>query len=233
MAHHPAGGIAARCFAIALGCLALSGCTSVGVQTGMRHALDYGPRMQLRVCVLHTPDVKPARVDALIRAVNDEFADYGIEVVVPWSRPWQRAGFSHERLFDDIARRELEAPCDRLVAFVDRNAGDALWGLLMPEVLGMVDEATHTRGYVVATRASLNQLFVSPAKATVHEFYHLLGCPHAESMDACYQRIAALKQARAEGADFVPGVDGEGEFVMTREMANRTLHLALAGQPGM
>jgi len=169
----------------------------------------------------------------LIHAVNDEFAGYGIEVVVPWSRPWQRAGFTHGRLFDDIAHRELEAPCDRLVAFVDRSAGDALWGLVMPEVLGMVDEATHTRGYVVATRASLNQLFVPPSKATVHEFYHLLGCPHSGTMDACYRQIAALKRAHAADADFVPGVDQTGAFVMTRENANQTLRYALAGQPAM
>jgi len=216
------------------GCVvAMAGCTSVGTHTRERNALGYGPPMQLRVCVLHTPGVAPQRIDALIHAVNDEFAGYGIEVVVPWSRPWQRAGFTHGRLFDDIAHRELEAPCDRLVAFVDRNAGDALWGLVMPEVLGMVDEATHTRGYVVATRASLNQLFVPPSKATVHEFYHLLGCPHSGTMDACYRQIAALKGAHAADADFVPGVDQTGAFVMTRENANQTLRDALAGQPAM
>jgi len=216
------------------GCaIALAGCTSVGTHTRERYALDYGPPMQLRVCVLHAPGVAPGRIDALIHAVNEEFESYGIEVVVPWSRPWHRAGFTHERLFDDIAHRELEAPCDRLVAFVDRNAGDALWGLVMPEVLGMVDDATHTRGYVVATSASLNQLFVPPSKATVHEFYHLLGCPHAGSMDACYRRIAALKAAHVANAGFVPGIDDAGAFVITREAANRTLREALAGQPGM
>lgn len=213
--------------------LALAACTGIGTPTRDRLTIDYGPPMQLRVCVLHTPDIAPQRIDALIDAVNEEFAAYGIQVVVPWIRPWQRAGFTHERLFEDVAQRELEAPCDRLVAFVDRNAGDALWGLLMPEVLGMVDEATHTRGYVVATRASLNQLFVAPTKATVHEFHHLLGCPHARSMDACYRRIAALKRAHDAQADFVPGVDEAGAFVITREDANRTLREAFAGRPGM
>ncbi|WP_216964020.1 hypothetical protein [Lysobacter sp. MMG2] len=207
----------------------MAGCTSVGMHTRERFAHDYGPPMQLRVCVLHTDDVTPQRIDTLIAAVNKEFRSYGIDVVVPWARPWQRAGFTHERLFDDIVRREVEAPCDRLVAFVDRNAGDALWGLVMPEVLGMVDDPTHTRGYVVATRVSLNQVFTSPAKATVHEFYHLLGCPHAESMDACYTRIVALKNARLADADFVPGIDEDGAFLRTRESANRVMREALAG----
>ena len=226
-------GKAARGFWLCALLVALAACTSVGTHTRERLALDYGPPMQLRVCVLHTPDVAPRRIDALVAAVNEEFQAYGITVVVPWVRPWQRAGFTHERLFEDVAQRRLEAPCDRLVAFVDRNAGDALWGLLMPEVLGMVDEATHTRGYVVATRASLNQLFVPPSKATVHEFYHLLGCPHAGSMDGCYRAIAALKRAHDASADFVPGIDPAGGFVTTREDANQTLRDALAGRPGM
>ena len=46
----------------------------------------------------------------------------------------------------------------------------------MPEVLGSVDDTIRTRGYVVATQASFNQLFTPPPKATVHDFYHLLGC---------------------------------------------------------
>lgn len=226
-----AGWSAVACFRMAVASLAivLAGCTSVGVHTRERFVQDYGPPMQLRVCVLHTDDVTPRRIDTLLAAVNEEFAPYGIEVVVPWSRPWQRAGFTHESLFDDVVRRELQPPCDRLIAFVDRNAADALWGLLMPEVLGMVDDATHTRGYVVATRVSLNQLFTSPSRTTVHEFYHLLGCPHAESLDDCYTRIAALKNARIATTDFVPGIDEEGGFLLTRDSTNRVLRDVLAG----
>jgi hypothetical protein len=58
-------------------------------------------------------------------------------------------------------------PCDRLVALVDRNAGDFLWGLVMPEILGEVDNATHTRGYIVATTGSVNQMIEPPSKAAV------------------------------------------------------------------
>jgi hypothetical protein len=150
--------------------------------------------------------------------VNIEFAPYGIQIVVPWQHAWTRAGFTHSSLFDDVARRDLEPPCDRLVALVDRNAGDFLWGLLMPEILGEVDEATRTRGYIVATTGSVNQLLEPPSQATVHEFYHLLGCPHALSLSRCYHLIAALKthidpakgfvvratrMIRAQGADQV------------------------------
>ncbi|WP_309262061.1 hypothetical protein [Lysobacter arvi] len=209
--------------------LALAGCSSVGHHTAGRDAYDYGPQATLRVCVLHTDDVGADRVQALIGAVDREFAAYGIRVVVPWTRAWKRAGFSHEALFDDVAQRTLEAPCDRLVAFVDRNAGDFLWGLVMPEVLGAVDQATHTRGYVVATRASLNQLFSSPTATSVHEFYHLLGCPHAATMTGCYARIARLKRAILPEADFFPGVAPDGSFLRTREAVNDRVRPGLAG----
>jgi hypothetical protein len=87
-----------------------------------------------------------------------------------------------------------------------------------------VDDDTHTRGFVVATRASLNQLLASPADTAVHEFYHLLGCPHAATLTACYERIVALKRQIAPGADFVPGVGRDGRFLSSRrEEANRTL----------
>lgn len=211
-------------------CAALAACTSVGTHTRERFAVDYGPPAQLRVCVLRTADVSDQRVATLIAAVNQEFSAYGIEVVVPWVRPWTRSGFAHRSLFDDVIARELEAPCDRLVAFVDRNAGDFLWGLLMPEVLGSVDDPTHTRGFVVANQVSLNQVFTPPAKATVHEFYHLLGCPHSGALTHCYARIAELKRHIDPAADFFPGVDEAGAPLLTREAANHTLREAIAGQ---
>ena len=206
----------------------LLGCTTVGVPTSQQQAFDYGPPMQLRVCVLRTDGVSPERVDKLIAAVNSEFEPYGIEVVVPWVRPWKRTSFTHATMVEDVVGRELEAPCDRLIGFVDRNVGDFLWGLVMPEVLGSVDDTTHTRGYVVATQVSFNQLFSSPAKTTIHEFYHLLGCPHARAMTNCYSRIAALKRHTRHDADFFPGVSAHGRFLVTREEANGELRLAVA-----
>ena len=181
----------------------------------------------MRVCVLRTPGVTTQRVSELVAAVNTEFAAYGIEVVVPWMRPWARSGFTYQRLFDDVTRRELEAPCDRLMAFVDRNVGDFFWGLAMPEVLGAVDDDTHTHGYVVATRVSLNQLFTSPSATTVHEFYHLLGCPHAGSMSDCYGRIAALKRSIDPRTDFLPGVGRDARFLLTRKATNVVMQGAI------
>ena len=194
-------------------------------------AVEYGPPVQIRVCVLRAPRVSTQRVGELIAAVNTEFSAYGIEVVVPWVRPWARSGFAFQSLFDDVAQRPLEAPCDRLMAFVDRNAADFFWGLLMPEVLGAVDDHAHTHGYVVANRVSLNQVFRPPKAITVHEFYHLLGCPHAGVMSDCYERIAALKRSFDPGNDFFPAVAPDGSFLLTRESADAEMRKTIAKNP--
>ncbi|MDR7099714.1 hypothetical protein J2X04_002095 [Lysobacter niabensis] len=215
--------------AVSLFVACLCACTSVGVRTQNEYAHDYGPSAQLRVCFLRAGGVSPQRVDQLVAAVNEEFKTFGIEIVVPWVRSWERPGFGHDSLLDDVVARELEPPCDRLVALVDRNAGDALWGLLMPEVLGAVDDSTHTRGFIVANRASVNQLFMPPSKVTVHEFYHLLGCPHARTLTNCYAQIERIKrQINTRHPEFFPGIDGNGTLLVTRDEANDVLRQTLA-----
>jgi len=212
---------------------ALSGCTTVGVHTKERATIDYGPRVEMRVCVLTAPKVDRARVDALIASVNKEFEPYAIAVTVPWVRPWVRPGFTADSMIDDVIRRDLEIPCDRLVALVDRNAGDFLWGLVMPEILGAVEVNTHTHGYIVATSASVNQMFEAPAAATVHEFYHFLGCPHSLSMTECYRIIAALKHHVDPDADLFPGITPDGGYLLTRDAVNATLHAMVEKQDEM
>lgn len=189
-----------------LGSLMIGACTTVGVHTAEIAKIDYGPPVTVRVCVLKTDDTPHLRVDSLLKAVNREFAQYNIAVDVPWVRPWKRPGYFVETILEDLMRRPLEQPCDRLVGLVDRHVGDFVWGLAMPEVLGAVDDVTATRGYVVATWGSLNQIFMTPEQAAVHEFYHLVGCPHGMTLTKCYPRIAALKQAAVSDEDFFPGV---------------------------
>ena len=119
----------------------LFGCTTVGVPTSQQQAFDYGPPMQLRVCVLRTDGVSPERVDKLIAAVNREFEPDGIEVVVPWVRPWKRTSFTHATMVEDVVGRELEAPCDRLIGFVDHADAVAVHGR------GAVQEVRHGEGH--------------------------------------------------------------------------------------
>ena len=189
-----------------LGILALSGCTTVGVHTSAREDIDFGPPVTVRVCVLKAADISQPRAEALKQLVQKEFAQYGLVIEVPWVREWERPGFQAGSIMQDLLERPLEPPCDRLFALVDRHFGDFAWGLVMPEILGAVDSITSTRGYVVATFASINQLIAPPEQVVLHEFYHLLGCPHDVTLSKCYPKIASLKASVQPDADFFPGV---------------------------
>jgi hypothetical protein len=188
------------------GLLALTGCTTVGMHTQARKKVDFGPPATVRVCLLKTSDISERRAETLQGVVQREFAQYGLHIEVPWVREWQRPGFEVGSILNDLLQRPLEPPCDRLFGLVDRHLGDFAWGLVMPEVLGAVDGPSATRGYVVATFGSVNQLFMFPEQAIVHEFYHLFGCPHGFTLSKCYQSIAAVKAAVQPDADFFPGV---------------------------
>lgn len=204
-----------------------TGCTSIGMTTDARDEQDYGPPQELRVCLLKTADVPEDRANWLITAVNEEFAPFGIYVTVPWIRDWQRPGFTVDKILPELAARELEAPCDRVVGLIDRHAGDFVWGPFLPEVLGAVDDVTSTHGYVVATWGSVNQIPGGPRTAMVHEFYHLIGCPHGLTKTKCYEQIAALKASRERDADFFPGVTANGKYMSRREDVNSALRQAL------
>lgn len=205
-----------------------SGCTTVGRHTSAQSTVDYGPPLTLNVCVLQAPGVSDERADELVGAVNKEFTPYNITVAVPWRRSWNRAGFFGHSLMDDVAHRDIEAPCDRLVALVDRNPGDFFWGMLgMGDVVASVDSATHTHGFVVATEGSLTQLFFPPSEGAVNESYALLGCNPAHTLTACYHQIGQLK-AHTKAADgFVPGTDGTGKYFQTRAEVNARLKVAV------
>lgn len=229
-----AGGVNGRRLVIRLACaaflvLTLAGCTSIGVYTRAQSEHDYGSLARMRVCVLKADGITSERMQSMIDAVNQEFAPYRIYLDVAWVRPWTRPGFTHEAIFGDVVQRDLEPPCDRLVALVDRNVGDFAWGLLLPEILGQVDSASGTRGFVVAALGSLNQLGAGPRDVAVHEFYHLVGCPHGLTQTKCYARIATLKAALNPADDFFPAMNiATGAIVPTRQMANDVVRKSIA-----
>ncbi len=196
----------------------LQGCaTHIGAPAPeVRDALDFGASQTVDICLYKVASVSNERLEAIMRAVQDEFSQYGIRFnFILVDSAWERRGFTYRGIYKNLIRMKLEEPCDRQVFLVGRHAGDYLYGIFslvigMPEVLGVVDEATSTVMFVVANRGlSFNQILMNPLAASKHEFYHLFGCGHADSMGDCYKQIALIKR-RAElyerhGNHFFPG----------------------------
>lgn len=213
-------------------CLLLTGCSAVGIHDQKSFGeTDFGEREPLRICVLSDEGVSESLSLDLVDTIGRELARYGIEVTVPWVKPWKRKGFASDALIEQLGKESLVAPCDRIVAMIGRTAGDMLLGLIGFETLGAVDMATHTRAYVVAHRGSINQILISPRRVCAHEAYHLMGCQHNLTLSACYARIAQLKASarrnREAGNDFFPGIDADGRPILTRNDANWLIQFAI------
>lgn len=209
----------------------LSACTTVGVHhPPVRNSLDFGPAETVRICLRADDGISEEQARRIIASAQAEFAVYGIDITVPWVRPWRREGFGFSDLFAEVVMQPLEAPCDRQLTLVGRTIGDVLWGLVGPEFLGAVDRATHTRGYVVGQRGSLNQVLQSPAEIAVHETYHLLGCSHNLVLSDCYHRIRELKrltrQNRTAGNDFFVAITANGKPIFNRDHTDQIAHNA-------
>jgi hypothetical protein len=187
--------------------VSLSGCffTSIGLEhQDLLHSMDFGPPQTVRLCVFLDDGIPESRARELLSSWDNEAPKYGLAIKPVSFRPMARSGFFHGSIVRQVQAQKLSPECDRNLYFVGRNAGDFLWGDLaalampLPEILGEVDDATLTSGFVVATAISFNQLLLSPYDVTRHELYHLIGCKQHFDMPACYREIAALKHQERE-----------------------------------
>ena len=187
---------------IALGLAAnLASCTSMGFDhPALRDSIDYGPPENVRLCVLLDNGITASDANTLLESWNDQAKIYNLYLQPVSYQNFPREGFFHTEILEQVNQVPLGKSCDRVLYFVNRNVGDVAFGLIstsvgVPEILGEVDDATLTHGYVVARRATLNQLVMSPSGVTQHELFHLLGCPQHFDMADCYGRIHNLKLA--------------------------------------
>lgn len=219
--------------------LAAAGCaTSMGAHDPEAfRRTDFGAPVTVKVCALLDEGITRDEASKLLaEAWAEDGPRYGVDFSIVYAAPWRRPGFTVQAIIGDVARYQLRPPCDRILAFVGRHAGDALWGM-MPisvEILGGVNTSTSTHGFVVARWATAAQWLTPPKAALNHELHHMLGChPHFD-MAACYPQIAALKRAAAAAdGNFFPGWNGvEQTLVRTRAEVNATIRRELRGELG-
>jgi hypothetical protein len=184
--------------------LAASGCTSMGWDNvALRDTYNFGPPEKVRMCVYLDDGVTRQDASTLLDSWNEEGSIYNLYIDPVSFKHMSRIGFFHNEILAQVDSIPLGPTCDRVIYFVNRNAGDVLYGLAainlgLPEVLGEVDDATLTHGFVVARLATLNQLVMTPSDVTQHELFHMMGCPEHFDMADCYRRIHDLKLAEAK-----------------------------------
>ncbi len=168
----------------------------------MRESMSFGADRRVNMCVLLDKGVSREDAEALLATWEEEASKYDLHVKAVSYEEMPRSGFFSEQIMSQLNEIPLGSSCDRLIYFVNRNVGDYVYGLTsisfgLPEVLGEVDDATLTRGYVVAKFGSPNQVVLTPKRVAQHEIYHLLGCPKHFDMPDCYRRIRDLKNVEA------------------------------------
>lgn len=213
---------------ILLALVPLSGCTSIGLHSShARRQHDFGAPDAVRLCLYVDAGVSGRSARLLIdEAWRDEAPLYGLGITVAETIRWPRPAFTMEGIMEALTREPLRPGCDRVFALIGRHFGDVLWGfLLLPEILGAVNDETLTHGYAILHRASLNQVISSPRLVVRHELYHLLGCDEHFRMGRCYEQIARLKSwKRAHQSDFFPAWDLTNKRVLaSREAVNEAL----------
>ena len=91
----------------------IAGCSTIGAHDEAAFAAtDFGAREPLRICVLQDDGVSDELSSRLLGQITTELAPYGIDVVVPWSRPWRREAFADQSLMVQLGKELLEPPCD-------------------------------------------------------------------------------------------------------------------------
>jgi hypothetical protein len=213
---------------LALALALLAGCTSIGLHSPkVRRQVDFGAPDAVRLCLYLDAGISARKARLLIdEAWRDEAPLYGLQITVAQTTRWLRPAFTMDGIMEALTREPLRPGCDRIFALVGRHLGDVMWGmLLLPEILGAVNDETLTHGYAIVRMASLNQLVSPPRQVVRHEIYHLLGCDEHFRMRRCYEQIARLKAVkRANESEFFPAWDLVNRRVLaSREAVNEAL----------
>ncbi len=201
----------------------LFSCTTIGFHDSKkRNSIDFGKTKKLRLCIYYDVKIPQTRIQSLIQELTQELNLYKIHITIGLKKEYNRKHFFTEDSLNSLLKEKLPFECDRIMALFPRNIFDFLLAIPLPEILGVVETYTRTRGLVYADYFTPNILLgATPAKTFIHETYHMLGCDHALIMNECYLRIQKAKQLNSRGEFFPSFGENEEIIFLSHEEVNR------------
>lgn len=205
-----------------------SNCTTIGIHNQHEYSkFDFKGDIKYRICIFKEPSLAESRVRSLMDSLQSELNLFNLRLDWKIVGERERPGFFTAEIFESLERTVLLESCDRMLLLLKRDIGDFFFHFLFPEILGLVDANTRTRGFVFADYLSINILFGStPGKVLIHENYHFLGCDHHWIMNECYDRIYSLRREILKSPEkkMFPTYVGEEKIILdSPELINQII----------
>jgi hypothetical protein len=206
--------------------LQIINCTTIGFHNKNElKNYQFSDEVIYKFCILKEESISDFRIDSLIEDLSIELQMYNIKLDAKVLSNFSRPAFTTKNIYRVISSLPLPENCDRLMVFLNRNLFDFLIHIIMPEVMGLVEGDTRTRGYIYADYLSINILVGgTPSNILIHENYHFLGCNHNIIMNECYKSIFEHRKEASlnykKEIDFFPSLWQNFFFIKKREQVN-------------
>ena len=194
-----------------LATLLLAGCTTTGMSTSAINDHDFSAMVGLDICVLQESCVPDKRALIISNRARLAFEKYGLDLRFTYQ--YWKAPSTPKAIMKALEQEPLEAPCDRLFAYMCRDITQKLKGWVI-STEGVVSDEASTRGFAYVQGISLNSLALGgDSRIVVHEIEHLVGCGHGLTKTDCYRQIKTMKDLTFPPAWSFAG----GRWIMERQ----------------
>ena len=204
-------------------------CTTIGFHNYNKlNSYDFSKIIKYRLCFYKEESVSLNRIQSLSENLTSELKLYNIDLETKVIGQAKRPGFNTQNIYEFIIKIPIPDECDRVMVLLERNIFDFVLHIFLPEIMGLVEGSTRTRGFIFADYLSINSLTgSSPSRILIHENYHFLGCNHSIIMNECYNKIYQHKESAIENYKnnilFFPSQDYKNNFITNREMINLSI----------
>ncbi len=201
-------------------------CTTIGFHNKEElKNYQFSNEISYKFCILKEKSISESRIKSLIKDLSNELKIYNIQLDARVLSNYNRPAFTTKNIYHAISSLSLPENCDRLMVLLERNLLDFLIHIILPEVMGLVEGDTRTRGFIYTDYLSINILVGgTPSNILIHENYHFLGCNHHIIMDDCYKSIeehrrVAIYNYKSQN-NFFPSLWQNSNFILDREQVN-------------